>query len=420
MRKNLIHTPVGVRDWLPIDCKLKNYIINKILSVFTSYSYNPIETPSFEYAEVFTDVSNRLPSDLYRFFDSDGNTLALRADMTPPIARVAASFLSKSKPPYRLYYSGSIYRSGDTYKGKPGESYQVGIELMEENTSDADSEVLIILINSLLSIGLKNFKIDIGDSDFITGILEESGVHENVMVEIQSMLASKNYIAVESILKEFNIKDTARDVLLNIQLLIGNSEVLDRLSEITDNKRAIKALNRLKEVYGILNELDYGKYISFDLSIAQQPHYYTGIIFRCYTYDIGFSIADGGRYDSLVSKFGRDLPAVGFTIKILDVLDALTRQKIDNEISTNETLLVYTEKTRTLAMKSTADLRKDGLSLENHLLKGGIQEAIVYAKDRNLDGILYFESHEKISAIDIKSGKKSDLSLSDLKGGSES
>lgn len=413
MKNNKLHTPEGVHDLVPFDCSLKLDIEKKINKVFKRYGYNNIETPTFEYYEVFSDESV-LPEQMYKFFDRDGSILALRADMTPPIARVVATSYKIEDLPLRFCYTGKAFRYNEIYQGKLREFSQAGIELIGVNSEDADAEIIAIAVNSILATGLEDFRIDIGQVDFFKGILEEAGFDENTGIQVQNMIDKKDYIGLEEILEDTKISDNLKNIFLDLPKLVGSIDILKITKELITNNRALAAVEKLESLYTIFQEYGIEKYISFDLGMITHINYYTGIIFRGYTYGTGFSILDGGRYDKLIQKFGVDTPAVGFGIRINEILSAFERQNIKNDTYGQCTLLAYTKEGRKSALAIADELRSTGVDIENSLIGEDITRNIEYATVKKMGGLLYFLDSERVDIINVQTGERIETTVSEI------
>lgn len=413
MKNNKLHTPEGVRDLVAFDCSLKLNIEENINKVFKHYGYNSIETPIFEYYEVFSDESI-LPEQMYKFFDRDGSILALRADMTPPIARVVATSYKIDDLPLRFCYTGKAFRYNEIYQGKLREFSQAGIELIGINSEDADAEIIAIAVNSILATGLENFRIDIGQVDFFKGILEEAGFDEETGIEVQNMIDKKDYIGLEEILDSTKISSNLKNIFLDLPKLVGSIDTLKIIKNIITNKKALVAVEKLESLYNILQDYGIEKYISFDLGMITHINYYTGIIFRGYTYGTGFSILDGGRYDRLIQKFGMDTPAVGFAIRINEILSAFERQNLKNDIYGQYTLVTYSKEGRKNALTIANELRAKGVDIENSLIGDDISKNIEYAKLKKMGGILYFLDNDRVNIINIQTGEKIKTTVSEI------
>ncbi|MDO5388430.1 MAG: ATP phosphoribosyltransferase regulatory subunit, partial [Clostridia bacterium] len=178
-------------------------------------------------------------------------------------------------------------------------------------------------------------------------------------------------------------------ILQELPLLIGNGSVIEKVKSRVTNKSSLMAVNYLEELYNILSSTGFEKYISFDLGVIGSMDYYTGLIFRGYAKGTGSSILDGGRYDNMVEKFGIEMPAVGFALKVNDIIKILE----SNEKSCADYLLAYDGKSRTAAFKKADELRKKGFCVVNGFIGADIEKNRKYALNKNIPDILYFEEN---------------------------
>ena len=402
MKDYKLHTPEGVRDLLPEECAKKIEIERRIESVFHRYGFYNMQSPMFEYYDVFSDENDSIQQKhMYKFFDREGMILALRPDMTPPIARIAATTLKEEEKPIRLCYLGNAFRYNESYQGKTREFSQAGVELLGINSDEADAELIALAINSLSTSGLKEFQIDLGQVEFFKGIIQEAGLNEEEAEQLRQIIESKDFIGVEELIEQFELDSNLKRLFLDLPKLCGSIDVIEKTKDLTDNPRAKKALEKLENVYSILCDYGVEKYVSFDLGMVNRINYYTGIIFRGYTYGTGFSILDGGRYDGLVGEFGKDCPAVGFGIMIDQLINAINRQKIEIPVWKVDTLLVYTPKGRKQALMTSDNLRSQGMYIENSLINGDIEKNKKYALSKNIGGILYFMDEENVELMNL-------------------
>lgn len=403
MRDNRLHTPVGVRDLLKEECEIKNEIIKRVREVFHCYGYQEVESPMFEYIEVFSNEKRGStdPKKMYKFFDRDGSTLALRSDMTPPIARIAATAYSEEKGPLRFSYFGNAFQYNEDYRGKLREFSQAGIELMGINTIEADAEVISVAVNSLLSIGFTDFKITIGQVEFFKAILEETGLNPDICKKLQDTIALRDYVAAEEILKKYEMPQNSRELFLELPKLVGSLNILAYAKRLTKSREAKRAISQLQELYQILRCYNIEDYITFDLGMVNKLNYYTGIIFRGYTYGTGYTIVDGGRYDNFVEQYGLETPAVGFGLKLSEVLSAIHSQKIEVPVKHTMALIAYTEAGRASALNTAGKYRKGGMYLETSLLGENLEENITYASKKNMSHVLYFLNEQVVKVVSL-------------------
>ncbi len=388
-----LHTPEGVKDYLPNECEIKTEIENMIAELFEGYGFRPVSTPTIEYAEVFDYAGGIDSKRMYRFIDRDGTLLALRPDVTPSIARIAAT--ENNDAPKKLYYIGNTFRRNESYQGKLREFTQAGIEIMgSKNTLGADVEAITLAVKSLLEVGINNFKIDIGHAEFLTGVIEEANIDEGTVQNIKESILNKNYVAVSEIADSIEHKNIA-SVLKDLPLLIGGYNIIETAKKLVTNKKSLNALEYLSKVYDVVKALGYEKYISFDLSVIGAMDYYTGIVFRGYAKGTGFSVLDGGRYDKMVSVFGKNIPAVGFAIKINDILDLSESVEFGANV-----LIAYKPDYIINAFKLAEKISDRGLEAELSELGDDFDANLEYAKSRNIDIMYYFdESEPKLTYI---------------------
>lgn len=415
MNDRYLHTPEGVRDIHITQAKKKNEIQNRILSIFHSYGFKDVQTPSFEYIDVFNHHRGTVDiKQMYKFFDRDGNILALRPDITPSIARFVATSFEKDDMPKRICYLGNTFRNNESYQGKLREFTQAGVELIGSDTVDADAEIIALLVNSLLACGLKEFQIDIGQASFFQGLLEEAGISPDDEPELRRLIDEKNDLAVKEFLDSLSVEESHKDVLLNLPKLFGSVDVIEQAKQITSNKKALEALNRLEKIYEIICDYGIEEYISVDLGMVSRIPYYTGIVFRGYTYGTGVSIVDGGRYNDLLAQFGQDLPSVGFAILIDELMSALQRQGIELPTEEIDTLLLYNEESRSIAIGIAESMRANQMNIEIGLLGESLEKNIAYGKKYAIGGIMNFISSEEVELINLTTNERSTIAVSDL------
>ena len=262
-------------------------------------------------------------------------------------------------------------------------------------------------VNSLLSTGMTDFKITIGDVAFFKGILEETGLPEEVCQELQERIGNRDFVGAEAIVTSHEMPKNIRQLFIELPKLVGTLSVLAYAKRLTKNRQAKRAITRLQDLFQVLRYYHIEDYVSFDLGMVNQLNYYTGIIFRGFTNDSGYTIVDGGRYDNLVKQYGCPMPAVGFCIKISEVVSAVLKKGIEVPTKTAKTLVAYTMEGRSTAFQIANEYRHYGQLVETSLLGEDMTENMEYAKSKNMTHILYF-----VDSINMKV-----VSLSDEMGG---
>ena len=361
-KNNLLHTPDGVRDIYGKEYAGIKFVRKTISDVISSYGYSDIQTPSFEYFDVFSKEVGTIPSrELYKFFDKDNETLALRPDFTPSIARCAAKYFMDENRPLRFSYIGSTFQNISSLQGKYSEITQEGAELIGDGSVQADAEMVSLLIESLLKTGLENFRISIGEVDYFKGLCSEAKLSPEDENDLRELISSKNPIAASDLLKECSISDEMRDKLLRITDTFADHSMLSELERDAGNEISKKAIERLSSLFELLKIRGYEKYVSFDLGMLSKYQYYTGIVFKAFALGAGSPIAMGGRYDTLLSYFGKNAPAVGFVILPDDVEKLLERQGASlPEDQSVEEIFYNDDASYEEAVKKACDIREKG------------------------------------------------------------
>ena len=327
MKEQLLHTPEGVRDIYGSEFVKKFELEHTLFEVMNSYGYQGIETPTFEFFDVFGKEVGTVPSkELYKFFDKEGNTLVLRPDMTPSIARAVSKYFHNDEA-IRLCYMGSTFINHDKYQGRLKETTQLGAELMGDGSVKADVELISMLVAALQKAGLKEFQVSLGQVRFFRSLLLEADLDAETEELLRIHISQKNRFAVEELVETLDIPESLKIAFGALADLSGSVEVLEKARSLTDNEMALEAIAILEDIYEGLKGCGCEKYVSFDLGMLSKYDYYTGIIFRAYTFGSGEAIVKGGRYDKLLSHFGRKLPAVGFAIVIDQLMLALNRKE---------------------------------------------------------------------------------------------
>lgn len=329
MSKQLLHTPEGVRDIYGKEYHRKLEVENRLHERIRLYGYQEIQTPTFEFFDVFSKEIGTTPSrELYKFFDKEGNTLVLRPDFTPSIARCAAKYFSEKKVPLRLSYVGNTFTNTSNLQGKLKESTQMGAELIGDPSVEADAEIISLVIKALLDTGLQRFQVSIGEVEYFKGLCEEAGLDEETEMDLRACISGKNYFAAQELLQERKVVEPYHSRLLKVADMFGDMCSLTDARAMVSNERSLAAIERLEKLHKVLQVYGVADYISFDLGMLSKYKYYTGVIFKAYTYGVGDAIVKGGRYDHLLHQFGKEAPAIGFCMVIDSILEALSRQKV--------------------------------------------------------------------------------------------
>ena len=359
--QRIFHTPEGVRDIYSQECSRKQKLQEKLHRVFHQYGFEDIETPTFEYFEVFSKEVGTIPSrELYKFFDREGNTLVLRPDFTPSVSRACATYFNPEKEVVSLCYTGNTFINNSSFRGRLKETTQMGVERMGDDSPEADAEILAMTVECLLAAGLTEFQVSVGQVDYYKAIFAQTGMSQKEEEELRELISQKNYFGVEELVKNKNMDKSLARVLSQLPQMFGSTEVLEKAKSLTANPQALKAVARMEEIYELLKVYGYEKYITFDFAMLSKYHYYTGIIFQAYTYGTGEALIKGGRYNQLMKHFGKPAASIGFAIVVDNLLMALSRQKIEMEGEEGVTVITYRKENRIQAIQKAKELRAQG------------------------------------------------------------
>lgn len=373
-KQDLLHTPEGVRDIYNVECEQKLALEAGMMSAMRRYGYHPIQTPMFEYFDIFGKEIGSTPSqDLFKFFDKDGNTLVLRPEITPSIARCAAKYYMDTSVPIRFCYKGNTFINKKSYRGHLKECTQQGAELVGDGSVDADAEIIALAIRLLLGTGLQEFQISVGHVDYLNGLMEAAGMDAETETRIWEFIRNKNYSAIEKIVSELHLEPNLTELFRMIgQFQITQQAVKRALEIAAPYPKVYASLKRLEELEEILKLYGVEQYVYYEPAMYISISYYTGIIFAGYTYGTGEAIVRGGRYDDLLPYFGKNAPAIGFALIVDQVMAALKRQNLPIPVEEETIWLLYREEERAPAIRKAARLRGAGEHVE--LMKYGSDE----------------------------------------------
>ena len=319
--------PPGTRDILPDEMRELRALQRRLAAVFERFSYGEVATPTVEYDGVLAragDVSGAPAA--HRFFGQSGELLAMRADMTVPIARLVANRYATAEPPLRFFYNARAYREVRPQRGQMGEFFQAGVELVGAGAPDGTVEIVEVLSAALDEAGLGRAVIGLGDAALYRQLLDEIGVDEGARARILNLLAAHDLVGLAAEIAVLDVTDAQRELLTAVPGLRGGPEVLDRAREL-GGEATDRAIGRLAETYEGIAQRGIANRVSLDLGLLRDLGYYTGAILEVYDPALGHVLGGGGRYDELMGRFGRPLPAVGFALYLERVHIAQTEEE---------------------------------------------------------------------------------------------
>lgn len=389
----LLEIPYGTRDFLPKDAKIKRNIELKLAKTFNLWGYDEIVTPSIEYVDTLT-INNRngIENQLFKFFDKNNRTLALRHEMTTPIARVAASRMYDDVLPFKLSYISSVYRYEQAQEGRQCEFYQAGVELMGVADASADAEIIALAVDSLRNVGLTNFEICLGQVEFINGIMQQMGLSKEKQNEIRLALEQRNLVDLNNAVEKTNLPEKAKKALKSIPLLQGKEDILEFANNLALNEQSRKALDNLHDIYELLKIYGVADNVTFDLGVNRDFSYYTGMVFEIYAPGIGYPICGGGRYDNMLSDFGTECPATGFALGIERLMLALDKQnQTQNICNKKDVYIAFSQGKYAEAINEAMKLRETGKVVDLAFKAQTREDAIKYQLDKNINELIYIK-----------------------------
>ena len=399
------HIPEGSRDILFKDCSNKIEIVNILRKLYINCGFLEVISPTLEFYDVFQGDNISIEQEkMYKLFDNEGRILVLRPDMTMPIARIVATKLKDSLYPIRLCYSGNIFRKNENWDGKVSETTQCGIEVIGCDSQKADAEVIISAIQSLVAIGVRKFQLEIGQAEFFKGLIEDIDLEEEEIEKLRGLVENKNFGALREFIEQKEAIPGTKNLeaLKKLPELFGGIEILGKARTLTQNKRALNAIDTIEKIYEKIESVGLGAHISIDLGMVQHVDYYTGITFKGYSNEIGTTIISGGRYDNLIAKFGAAIPAVGFAIDVDNILSVLEKQGDNHEKSREKFIIHYDNALIGDSHKLATRIRAKGFVTELSLFEEK-EKTFNYGKQKNIDKMICIFQDKKLQIIDIKS-----------------
>ena len=298
--------PPGTRDVLPEEMRELRAIGGRMRAAFEDAGYGEVHTPALEYEEVLLRGDARAAGARYRSFDEQGAVLALRSDMTIPIARVVATRYAYAKPPLRFSYLAHAWRVTDRGVGEPREFLQAGIELIGVPGADGEAEVVALTVEALNAAGLRRHRVGVGDGALYRGLLSSFGVSAEAHMPLLETLSRRDLVGLEAQVGRLGLDPGQRDLLVKLPQLRGGPEILSQTP----------GLEGLQNLHARLEERGVADRVIYDLGMVRELGYYTGSVFEVYDPAVGFTLGGGGRYDELIGRFGRDLPACGIALDV--------------------------------------------------------------------------------------------------------
>lgn len=391
--------PSGLRDYLPDELSRRRALERRITSVFSRWGYQELVTPTLEFVDVLeTSGGYGLRGSTFRFFDPDGEFVALRPEMTTPIARLVSARLRSVVDPGRFWYLANVFRSADPEAGHRREICQAGVEIVGSPSVSADAEAIALCVDCLDGCGLRGFGIDVGHMGFVNGLMEDLGLQDRVFADVRTALLRQDLVGLRSIVSALDLSQSDAERLLALVDLRGDESVLERGRQIAGSSaRAQESIDELELVMRHLRYHGAHEPVSIDLGLVKNFDYYTGVIFQGHAFGVGYDICGGGRYDHLLAQFGFDCPSTGFAIGIERVLTAVESGNPGLLVDTPppSCVIAFAPGVEETALSDARSLRRQGFVVEVELDCRPVDSVCRRATRNGRSCVLFYASQER-------------------------
>ena len=418
-----LQKPRGTRDFLFKEMKERKYVENNLRRVFETYGYQEIKTPIFEDLALFTIKSGEgIIEEIYHFQDKGGRDLALRPELTAPVARIYLNKLQKAVKPLKMYYFGSCFRYERPQAGRWRQFWQFGCELIGGKSPESEAEIITLAAHCLEEIGLNEYEIHLGNLGILRGILSQDRISPDEQDQIMALIDKGDFEELKIILEELKLEKKPKKILLKLIGMQGHREILDQVHEIiNDYPEALKSLEELETLLKILEAFGFSNY-NLNLGIARGLDYYSGIVFEIYVEGLGAQkqISGGGTYNLIEIFGGEEIESTGFAFGFDRVVEALRMQ--ENNIPTKKAVEVFvtpiSNDLKLEAFEITQNLRINGISTEVELLGRKLKKILSYADNLGVNYVILVGARElaenKVTLKDMESGNQELIPLNEV------
>ena len=420
MRPHPTQLPKGARVYLPDETARKRHVESRLRGVATRWGYREVVTSTFEYADALaagTDAD--VQENMFKLVDREtGRLLALRADITPQIARIVATRLRDEPKPIRLAYVTNVFRYDEPRVSHYREFYQAGVELVGLEKPEAEVEIIAMAIEGLRALGLDRYQLVLGHPDFFRGLCEEAQADPAQGRELRAALGRKDASTLERLVGALAAPREVREALLALPALFGHEAVLERAAGFARSKRSARALANLSEVYRLLTIYGLADAVLLDLGEVRGFDYYSGTYFEACVSGFGASVAAGGRYDHMLARFGYDCPAVGFAFDVGRLLSVMEAQGVAVALPGPDFFIIDFTPDKTAALSLARRLRDLGASVARDIVSRPLEESVAYARAQRVRRVLVAGSPrtgaDQLLVLDLADGSERTLPVAEV------
>jgi ATP phosphoribosyltransferase regulatory subunit len=398
----------GFRDLLPEEAEVLRDAQESLLEEMRRWGYRHVITPMVESIDVLElGLSAEQRRRLFKFSDARGEVLALVGERTIPVARLVAGKLRSAALPLRLCYSGPVLSATLGRFHQRRETYQVGAELIGASGPVADAEVIALASRCLEAAGLRRYQVDVGHAEFFQGIMDAVRLPAAIKAGVRTALAARDFVALEELLARTPLRSAEHELLLRFPALRGGPEILEAAGALVRNRRSEKALLELSRVRELLVMHGLGDVVGLDLGAIRDFDYYSGVIFEAYGPDLGRPVAQGGRYDGLLARFGRPAPATGFMVQLDLVWELLNASAGPPALPRIDAALAWTGSGLDTALRLGSTLRLFGMRVVVDTEARGDREARMWWRAVGADNLVLCRGGAKVAWTARRGGTRS-------------
>lgn len=418
-----IQRPRGTRDFLFDEMKERKNVENIMRRVFENYGYKEIKTPIFEELSLFTTKSGEgIKDQIYHFQDKGGRDLALRPELTAPVARMYLKEMQKMPRPIKMYYSGSCFRYERPQKGRWRQFWQFGCELIGGRSPGSEAEVITMAAHCLEELGLEDYEIHIGNLGILRNILNDARIEGELQDTVMGVIDKGAVEELEDLLDDIDVDDNSKELLLKLIGMKGNSSVVKEVEKLINcNEHACNALFELEKLLESLDAFGFSDYV-VNLGIARGLDYYTGTVFEIYVHGLGAQkqISGGGTYNLIEVFGGEHVESTGFAFGFDRVMDALKKQGIN--IGDSGSLDVYvtpiSDDLKLDAFEIAQKLRRSNISTDVDLVGRKLKKIMSHADRTGIKYVLLVGARDleegKVTVKEMKSGEQESVEISNI------
>ncbi|MDT8441952.1 MAG: ATP phosphoribosyltransferase regulatory subunit [Desulfuromonadales bacterium] len=412
--------PTGVKDFLPLKAARLEFLHTQLRDVFRRWGFRPVSPAILEDLAV---LERGLGADLrektFRFDDRQtGRLVAFPPDITPQVARIAATRMHDMPLPFRLCYRGRVLRHAEQRLGKERQIHQAGVELIGLDSAEADAEMIAMAVECLRAVGADDFTIDIGQVDFLRAILADLPLDATQTAELLALIAAKDSFGLNRRLEALPLSSAQCEELSALPRLFGGEDVIERATRCVHNPTARQALENLQQVLEMLKVYRVEPYLTIDLGELRGFDYHTGVIFQGFLTGFGRAVCAGGRYDNLTGRYGFPAPATGFSFDLYRLLVALGADIATDRAAGIDILLFASGADKATAQRLAVTLRAQGYSVARDIIRRDRQASLDYARRMQFRHLLILdEQAPRPTLIRTADGEQTEVDLADIENG---